>query len=177
MTINVHPIFVHFPIALLTIYALFELLYFKQIRNLAYTFYIKAFLVVAGSAAAFVTLQTGEWAAEGLESGPMRQLIETHSNWADIATGIFTVLAASYAIAWLNRSPGFAAFVGRTPWLRGIWLLLTKLQKLFIETPLVVILALGGLAAITITGALGGSMVYGPDVDPVVSFIYHLLIK
>lgn len=31
-----------------------------------------------------------------------------------------------------------------------------------------------GLVAITITGGLGASIVYGPDVDPVVHFIYSL---
>ena len=36
------------------------------------------------------------------------------------------------------------------------------------------LIALVGIVVITITGALGGAIVYGPEVDPIVSVIYHL---
>ena len=46
----------------------------------------------------------------------------------------------------------------------------------FITLPFVSALASAlGLVAVTITGALGGALVYGPDVDPFVSLIYRLL--
>jgi len=43
-----------------------------------------------------------------------------------------------------------------------------------IESPLLAIPALIGLAAIVVTGALGAAIVYGPDIDPFVKIIYSL---
>lgn len=34
-----------------------------------------------------------------------------------------------------------------------------------------------GLLLITLTGALGGIIAYGPDIDPVASFVYRLLFR
>ena len=57
----------------------------------------------------------------------------------------------------------------------GIWETLGKIESLVLESFIVALAALAGLIAISITGALGGAIVYGPDVDPVVSLVYHLL--
>ena len=43
---NIHPIFVHFPIALLTLYSLAELIRWRRITELAYWFYVKAFAMI-----------------------------------------------------------------------------------------------------------------------------------
>jgi len=43
------------------------------------------------------------------------------------------------------------------------------------ESFIVALAALARLIAISITGTLGGAIVYGPDVDLVVSLVYHLL--
>ena len=42
-----------------------------------------------------------------------------------------------------------------------------------LQSPFLILMALAGLAAITITGALGGAVVYGPNIDPVVSAVYR----
>jgi len=47
-------------------------------------------------------------------------------------------------------------------------------QKI-INSGLIIPLALFGLAAIAITGALGGAIVYGPNIDPFVAFIIKIL--
>ena len=46
---NIHPLLVHFPIALLTIYSLLELVPFKQIYRQSYWFYTKAIILIIGS--------------------------------------------------------------------------------------------------------------------------------
>ncbi len=51
---------------------------------------------------------------------------------------------------------------------------LVKIAKWIINTRVSFILALIGIVGITITGTLGGAMVHGPEVDPFVSFVYHL---
>ena len=56
---NLHPIFVHFPIALFTLYALLECARFKKLQEQTYYFYLKAFLVITGglaSSAAYITM-------------------------------------------------------------------------------------------------------------------------
>ncbi len=121
---NIHPLFVHFPIALLTLYALFEIFIpikiraFKLLKKENTVFYkwlidpvwnsIKAFLVIAGTLIAFPTLQTGELAEEVFRDAAtspelfhqsqVAQLIEVHSTFANITVGIFAVLAVAYIV-------------------------------------------------------------------------------
>ncbi len=166
MSYNIHPIFVHFPIALLTIYGILELVRFRRIKDQPYWFYVKAVMVIIGAAAGWVTFLTGEMAEGMIPAGASVNwnLLNTHSTFALLSVIIFSVLAVGYIIAWFERA-GYA------------WTPLSKLKWLIVETPLVWLLALAGVACILITGALGGSIVYGPTNDPGTEFIYHLLIK
>ena len=181
---NIHPLFVHFPIALLVVYTFLEvgsLLVLGILRVFrregpsvgvllsGKSFHdIKAFLVVMGTALAFVTLQTGEWAEHALRtttsegvrfatsSSPFR-LIEMHSSFATASVAVFTILAVAYIcrLAWFRKFKifNFVSELVLNPWIR-------------------VILALVGAVLILITGALGGAITYGPTTDPFVSMIY-----
>lgn len=169
---NIHPIFVHFPIALLTIYALLELARFKPIRNLPYLFDIKAFLVIVGFFSALVTVQTGNLAGEGVPSGPIRNLVETHSFFANISVYIFGLIALVYFLKWIDLSSA-DRYIIASPFGK-IWIAVKKQTGYILRSPLLPFIALAGLLSITITGALGGAIVYGPDVDPFVHFIYGL---
>jgi uncharacterized membrane protein len=165
MITTIHPLVVHFPIALLTIYAVAELLRFKKINGQTYWFYLKAILVILGAFGALVARQTGEelveaWRVQGASSS---LVVNIHNNWSFIATWIFGVLAIAYFVAWLYRE-------GELKHLFGKWC------ERLVTSWLIPVIALIGLAAITITGALGGAIVYGPDVDPTVKFIYSLLV-
>jgi len=51
-----HPLVIHYPIAFLTTYAIFELLRFKKLLDLPYWLYIKATLLILGEISAVVTL-------------------------------------------------------------------------------------------------------------------------
>ncbi len=122
---NLHPIFVHFPIALLTLYAVLEIAIPLKIKfyklckwdkpetspRLAKLYEllinpvwnsIKAFLVIIGTLLAFPTLQTGEWAEETYmgtgvsEASQIGRLIETHSTFADFTVIVFSILAIGY---------------------------------------------------------------------------------
>lgn len=62
---NLHPIAVHFPIGLLVIYSLLEILsLFKKIRNNKTVRYIKLFLLIVGRIGIQASLATGEAAAD-----------------------------------------------------------------------------------------------------------------
>lgn len=168
---NIHPIFVHFPIALMTIYAVAELLRFKKIKETAYWFYVKAVLVIIGTISAFVALNTGD-SAEHLANKDLRPLIEIHSTFASASTWIFGFLAIVYLVSWISKSEFDQKL--RSSKFSKIWNIKVNIAQKILNGYLPVILALIGLATITITGALGGAIVYGPEIDPIVSFIYHL---
>lgn len=57
---------------------------------------------------------------------------------------------------------------------KKIWIAIKKHTGYVLRSPFLPFLALIGLIAITMTGALGGAIVYGPNVDPVVKFVYSL---
>jgi len=77
---NIHPLFVHFPIALLSFYALMEICRFIRINRSPHWFHAKAFVLIAGAASAFLTLETGETAASLLRKPELRALVRAHSN-------------------------------------------------------------------------------------------------
>lgn len=161
---NIHPIFVHFPIALLVIYAVFELIRFKKISQQPYWFNIKAILLILGTVIGYATLQTGDMATELITDKSLRPLIHVHEFWAQLSILIFSALSAGYLIAWVKKY-------------RNIWKPLVWLQSLVTETPLVSLLALAGLIALFITGALGGMIVYGHQSDFLTNWVYNLFFK
>lgn len=169
---NLHPVFVHFPIAFLTLYAGLELLRLKRLTDLPYWFYIKAVLVIAGSLGSLVARQTGETAARGLENDSvLHNIIEKHELFANLSVFTFGILAACYLVQWIYKDTRlketqnkFCKFCfGISNWVLG--------------TPISFFLALTGLAVLTITGGLGGAMVYGPKADPFFEPVYNLLVK
>lgn len=175
---NIHPIFVHFPIALLTIYAILELLRFKKIKNQTYWFYVKAVFVIFGSLGTFVALATGDSAAYNVLSydKTMRPLISTHETFADLTTIIFALIAAGYLISWCNKENFGRFFIGKK-FIEKFWLVTLRLSYFFVETRFVILLALVGLFAVTITGGLGGVIVYGSNADPFFGVIYKLFFQ
>ncbi len=144
---DLHPIFVHFPIALLTVYAIFELVRFKKVVNKFYWFYIKATLAIAGELFAFLA-----YLSSPNEGG--HPLVEMHETFAIATICIFAIISVSYLLEWFKPSK----------------------YSLFVMRPYIIIpLALLGLAAITITGGLGGAIVYGTHFDPFMAPVFKFL--
>lgn len=159
-----HPIIVHFPVALLTCYGLMELIRIKRALASAHWFYIKAAFLLVGSAASFAAYKTGEFAAgEGRSA-----LIATHARFAKFTIVVFGIMALVYLLKIIS------------PWIERKYSVFTKglefAEKIRVGW-LGLLIALAGLMAITVTGALGGAIAYGPTIDPVVSAVYYLLIK
>lgn len=169
---NVHPILVHFPIALLSIYSLLELIRIKRIQNLPYWFYIKAAMVIIGSASTIPALLAGQLIEHQFTD--RADLVETHSFWAELSTVIFGVIAICYVIEIVSRNNLFG--IKLNGWMATIWQIKQKFAKTVLNTPIIVSIAILGLIAITITGALGGIIVYGPNLDPFTAIIYKIFI-
>lgn len=159
---NIHPLVVHFPIALLTIYALFELLRFKRITQERSWIYIKAAFLILGTLSAFAAIGTGDFGKELYRSAA--NSIAVHESAAQATTFVFSLLSLYYLIDL------FAEYLSGYP---RIQTALLRFARLF-TSPIIVILALIGLVGIFITGALGGSIVYGTAHDPFLLFVHNL---
>jgi uncharacterized membrane protein len=158
---NIHPIFVHFPLAFLTVYAAFEIVRLPFFTQESWYKPVKKALLYIGTLMSFITLQTGESAEHLMKV--RNPLVETHSTWATVSVWIFVVIAVGYLLETCATKTWFA----RLSFLLPIGKIIRTLAPL---------LAFVGLVAITVAGALGGAIVYGPDVDPIVKFIYGIVI-
>ncbi len=162
-----HPLFIHFPIALLTVYSFLEMIrYFAAGKRWVHT---RAVLVITGVLGAFMSLATGENAEHLFEKTELHSVLEMHSLLANITTWIYAVLAVAYLITWLEK-------VLLESWPQ----ILKKSRSAFmpiastVTGPLVApMLAALGLLCLLMVGALGGILVYGPDADPITSLIYR----
>lgn len=175
---NIHPLFVHFPIGLLVAYSLLELsaALSSRLRAQAWVFPVKAFLLFTGVPAAFAAIVTGALAGELVETAgdPNLAIIEMHAAFALTTALLYFALAAAYLVRVFDlKGWGDRASAGNSLFIR-IWSFKKRLARSILDTRFLPALALLALACITVTGALGAAVVYGPDIDPFVSFIYSL---
>lgn len=175
---NIHPFLVHFPIAFLSVYSLAELVRFRFITSRIYWFYIKASFAIIGALGAGVAYKTGKIARDLLGEGGLDQFVEIHSRWAKLSTVIFGFIAVLYALAWISRSETMGRIESHFK-LGEIWIytISKKAVNYLVNSAIMVVPAFVGLVSIVVTGALGGALVYGPDIDPFVRFIYDLILR
>lgn len=167
--VNVHPLLVHFPLTFFITYAIFELIPFKKITKQPFWFYIKAILVFLGVVSAFVAGIAGKIIQPQFAE---KTLVSIHEHVNESATAIFAIIAFSYLIAWLQQDNNkqYKQKFGK------FWSIALKIGGIVLHTWLIYVLALIGLVLIMLGGTLGGIIVYGPNLDPITSFVYSLLI-
>ncbi|MGE5200046.1 MAG: DUF2231 domain-containing protein [Rhodospirillaceae bacterium] len=104
---GLHPLVIHFPVALLLVAPVFLLLSAFW-RTHARAFGIAALvLLVLGTAAAFVSVETGEAAAELADrTDAITAAIAEHQELAEEALNVFAVITIVYAL-WLALSGVF----------------------------------------------------------------------
>ena len=137
---NIHPAFIHFPIALLFLYTVLELVPLERIVPSVPWKSIRHFLLYSGTLFIIPTIATGLIAARIVGES---DLVEMHERAAFTLFVIFVL--ASISSRWYPRW-----FVQKT-------------------------LTLFGLVSLFVVGSLGAAVVYGYEVDPIVSFITSLL--
>ncbi len=172
---NLHPVFVHFPVALLTVYSVLEILRLKKFTEQSFWFYLKASLAIFGTIGAFFSYISGEAAEHSVRTGEFvpavenfRQVVSMHELFAKLSMGIFGLIALSYFVLWIKRA-GYCHS-------HKIFQKICLFASFLVESPFGVIIAILGLVCITITGGLGGVMVYGTEADPFFGFVYKILI-
>lgn len=85
---------IHFPIAFLTIYAVFELIRFRRVIEQPYWFYIKKVLIIVGWAGSIVAALTGLNAANWTIQGP--RIFVMHEIFAITTIALSTISAIFY---------------------------------------------------------------------------------
>jgi uncharacterized membrane protein len=169
---NIHPLLVHFPIAFLGLYAILEIFRFKILTRQTWWFYVKAVLVIAGAASGGPTILAGLYIKAQLQGGNLDPLILVHETFAICTIALAGLIALSYLAAWINRD-----FAPKSPsafWQGELWRAVSAAQRCLIGGSQAAVLALFILAGISITGALGGVIVYGPNFEPFAAFVYRL---
>lgn len=170
MALNIHPFVVHMPIGLLSLYTLLEVISIKKLQSLPYWFFVKAVLVIFGSFGTYAALFTGSLAAG--ESKTL--LVEVHSDFAVLTTIVYTILALAYLLTWFKDKINF---ILENTKFKKVWILVDSTRGFVMRRLVLFFLSIVGFVLISITGALGGAMVYGPEIDPMVKIIYDLFVK
>jgi len=164
---NIHPLLVHFPVALLFVYSIIKILPLKKWFPKVAWRDIERALLVFGVLGAFAADATGD-IAEHI-AHPNRQLVEMHSTFAGIATFLYGALLAGEILSVIKS----------TYWnlitIPVVQKILTILEKILCNRFVSNALAVLGLIAISVTGLLGGVMVYGLTADPVAGMVVRLL--
>jgi hypothetical protein len=122
---------------------------------------------VFGVLGAFASLSTGETAEE--LTRPEHDVVEAHALFATMATWVYGLLLAGEVLT-ISTSWIMSKVQSQT-----ILNVLVLLRDLLTHRMLSTALSIVGLVAISITGLLGGVMVYGTTADPAAGFVLQLL--
>lgn len=95
-------------------------------------------------------------------------VIEAHETYADLAYKLYAIILFLYIITWEQ-----VVVRVKNNLIIKIVSFIDKMHKYGI----VAILSIIALVFLTITGALGAAISHGPDTDPVVKFVYDLIIN
>jgi uncharacterized membrane protein len=174
---NIHPFFVHFPIALLAVYSVLELSasVWPALRRRPWLFAVRAFLLFAGSIGALAALATGGIAEDLIRhTSNYAYIIKVHSTFAAVTTILYLILVAAYLVRIFDVKGWGDRIVGTNRFFMWSWNFKKRFWYSILDSWLLPFIALLALIGIIVTGALGAAIVYGPNIDPIVSFIYHL---
>ena len=166
MTYNLHPIFVHFPIALLVLYSVIKILPLKTWFPKVSWRDIERALLLFGVLGAFAALATGDTAEHIVH--PNRQLVNAHSNFAAAATWLYGALLLGEITSYINAQFYLKKY-------QVVSKVSIFIEKVFCNRVFSGVIAFIALITISIAGLLGGVIAYGVTADPFSSVVLNLL--
>lgn len=114
---NIHPFFVHFPIALLTFYAIFECIQAKRLLAMREWLYLKALFLFLGSGGALLAAATGDFGKRLYRIE--RSVISVHETFAYGTIIIFGFICAIYLVMLVEALFGEKSVILNMPWRGG----------------------------------------------------------
>lgn len=168
---NFHPLIVHFPVALLSTYCIFELLRFKRILKSQLFFYIKAVFVILGSISLIPAYLSGEIIQHEFED--VNRVVGVHSAFAKSSIVIFGIIAFFYIVELVGKNQEIIHKLGNRS---TLVLKFTKMvDDIIFRKHIITAFAVIGFFIMMMLGALGGIIAHGQDIDPFTSIVYKLL--
>lgn len=176
---NYHLIMVHFPIALLTLYAFLEVLSIFKVFYQKHGLEIgKGIILFAGTIGAMLSRQTGEMISEGANKAYLsKNVLELHEGFAFWATAVFVILSLSYLIYFFENIETFKTHKLYTDFKGKMHSQLKQFIKIFNTRAIRVTLAIVGFCIILGTGALGGILAHGCNSDPMTKLMCSIVEK
>lgn len=168
---NLHPLIVHFPVALLTLFVMMEVLMQFAFQKNPTAHIIKKLLLYVGTFFIFFSLATGEDAVFVTDFADGPSTLGLHEEFAEMCRNIFILISIIYLAGepLLLKTQKFISL----KLLQKLAALSTLLQKYRIT----LILALIGFVVLSAVGALGGAITRGVDNDPLAKIILQLAEK
>ncbi len=152
----------HFPIALLVLYSIIKIVPFSRWFPRVAWKDIERVLLAVGLLGAYAAIMTGE-NARSLNLPP-NDLVEWHRTFARLSTWLYGALligeVSAIANARLVLQPNAVV---------------KFLERIFNHKVFSRLIAAAALVSITVTGMLGGAMVFGPTADPLAGLVLRLL--
>ncbi|MDD2681061.1 MAG: hypothetical protein PHE20_03095 [Patescibacteria group bacterium] len=167
MVYNLHPIFVHFPIAFFLLYSLLRLVPWPKKFPVVAWQIPRIVILVVGLLGAWLANVTGDIASHLVK--PNRSLVQMHESFAGASVNIYVVLLILELLIFIKPEwLDIKYFKSFKPYVM-------RLKQILTRPWLLIILAIAGAVAIAFTGLLGGVMVYGLAADPLAAPILNIL--
>ena len=168
MIYNIHPLVVHFPIALLCCYSLLKILPVQSWFPKTSWVSIERFLLSVGTFGILLATSSGDTAKHMVR--PDRDLVHTHEFFANLTLWFYMALVI------IELLPVIISFTRDKKILsEKILYPITRLLPIITKQWIIRILALLGFLALFLTGLLGGVITHGAATDPIAPFVLNML--
>lgn len=168
MEYHLHPLIVHFPIALLFLYSIIKIIPLSTWLQKVSWKPIERFLLLVGTIGIFFATWSGETAKDITTAS--KNIIEMHEVFANLTSWFYVLLVVCEFLPMVIRyvdSKNLATHKVLLPF--------KKISLLLKHKWLVILLSVLGLVSLLVTGLLGGVMVYGTTADPLAPLVLSIL--